>query len=435
MHGERLNGEKLNSHDELEFTVTDDMLANLTLSPPQTSTQLTVVTEPPKPVTKAKGMGKKTKTTLCVPQCKHKGKETDCMVQCRLCQLWVHCEYVGERPETIIGVWSCHACRQLPSVVIQLVDKVSSLEETMLQLKGNNAELIKLVKAQCNANDTIRDKNFALVEEVACLRNEINHSNEIIAMNDKLEKLSSDLANLSQAPTVRESYAAIASRKTSKRVFMFDDHILRDIHKVTIAVNEPVALHTTSSATPKDLLIAGKWNEACKEADEVTIVCSEVVVGDADMTQMKQDFSDLISVHRRCTTTSSSCIDVSSVTISSVLPDATGTRDERIKESKTFLKDKGRDTVARFVDNDHNFLFRDGSCDTSAFQNDSVRLSTCGVKRLMSNLSLAASKHREDGAQLRRGAALCQDRLGTGRQNNAAAGRLVVRRQKGAAVC
>ena len=138
-------------------------------------------------------------------------------------------------------------------VVMQLVDKVSNLEETMLQLKENNAELIKLVKAQCNANDTIRDKNCALVEEIACLRNEINRGNEIRAMNDKLVKLSSDLANLSQATTERESYAAVTSRKTSKRIFMFDDHILWDIHKVTSADNEPVDLHTTSRITPKDL--------------------------------------------------------------------------------------------------------------------------------------------------------------------------------------
>ena len=102
--------------------------------------------------------------------------------------------------------------RSLPSVVMQLVDKVSNLEETMLQLKEINAELIKLVKAQCNANDTIRDKNCALVEEVARLRNEINHGNEIRAMNDKLDKHSSDLTNLSQAPTERESYAAVTSR-------------------------------------------------------------------------------------------------------------------------------------------------------------------------------------------------------------------------------
>ena len=77
--------ESVKSHDELEFTVTDAMLANLTLSPPQTLTQLTVVAGPSKPVTKAKGRVKKTKTTLCVPQCKHKGKETDSLVQRRLC--------------------------------------------------------------------------------------------------------------------------------------------------------------------------------------------------------------------------------------------------------------------------------------------------------------------------------------------------------------
>ena len=79
--------------------------------------------------------------------------------------------------------------------VMQLVDKVSSLEETMLQLKQNNAESIKLVKAQCNANYTIRDQ--------------------------------------------------------PSRVFMFDDQIVRDIHKVATAGNETVALHKASRATSK----------------------------------------------------------------------------------------------------------------------------------------------------------------------------------------
>ena len=94
---------------------------------------------------------------------------------------------------------------------------------------------------------TRAQQKCALVEQVACLRDEINHGNEIRAMNDKLDKLSSDLANLSQAPTECESYAAVRSRKTS-RVFMSDDQIVRDIHKVTTADIDPVALHTTSKA-------------------------------------------------------------------------------------------------------------------------------------------------------------------------------------------
>ena len=52
----------------------------------------------------------------------------------------------------------------------------------------------------------------------------------------------------------------------------------------------------------------------CKEADELTIVCIEVIMGDADKNQVKQDFSDLIS---------SASENVSTVTISSFLPDTT----------------------------------------------------------------------------------------------------------------
>ena len=63
----------------------------------------------------------------------------------------------------------------------------------------------------------------------------------------------------------------------------------------------------------------------CKEDDELTIICNEVVMSDADMNQVKHDFSDLII---------SASENVSSVTISNVLPDTTGAHDERIEEIK-----------------------------------------------------------------------------------------------------
>ena len=79
-----------------------------------------------------------------------------------------------------------------------------------------------------------------------------------------------------------------------------------------------MALHTTTRATPKDLLVATQRCEVCKEADELTIVCSEVVLGDANMTQVKQDFSDVVT---------SASENVSSVSISRVLLDTKrGTR-------------------------------------------------------------------------------------------------------------
>ena len=54
--------------------------------------------------------------------------------------------------------------------LVNLVDTVPTLETTMVQLsKENNAELAKLVKEQCIANDTTRDGKCALIEQLARL--------------------------------------------------------------------------------------------------------------------------------------------------------------------------------------------------------------------------------------------------------------------------
>ena len=105
---------------------------------------------------------------------------------------------MGERPEDIIGLWSCHTCRQLPGTVVQLVNSVSKLEATLMQLKDNNAELIQLVKDQCNTNDAIRSENSALIQQVAILRVEANYNDDIRAVHEKLDKLSSEVESLTQ---------------------------------------------------------------------------------------------------------------------------------------------------------------------------------------------------------------------------------------------
>ena len=106
------------------------------------------------------------------------------------------------------------------------------------------------------------------------------------------------------------------------------------------------------------------------------------------MEEVKQDFSVLITTATEA---------IKQVTISSVLPSTAGTQDDKIQEINNFLKTKCRDTGARFVDNDSNFLFRDGSCDTSAFKSDDICLYANGVERLMSNLSLRHHSHRDVG--------------------------------------
>ena len=145
---------------------------------------------------KDKRSREKTHRSFCVQGCKYKGKESDDMVQCHLCQMWVHCACIGEQPDNIIGLWSCHTCRTLPSVIMNFVEKVSTLETTMLQPKENNAELAKLIKAQCIVNDTIQDEKGALIEQLACLRGEMKSSIRINALFDQMDTLSSEFANI-----------------------------------------------------------------------------------------------------------------------------------------------------------------------------------------------------------------------------------------------
>ena len=149
-------------------SVADIVVADLSFSPPCRSSQLNTATTA-KPGGKPKRRGEKRTGSFCVQGCKYKGKESDDMVQCLLCNMWVHCA-CGEQPDRIIGLWSCHTCRQLPNVIMNLVDKVSTLENTMLQIKENNADLAKLVKALCIVNDTVQEEKCALSEQLACLK-------------------------------------------------------------------------------------------------------------------------------------------------------------------------------------------------------------------------------------------------------------------------
>ena len=79
-----------------------------------------------------------------------------------------------------------------------------------MQLKDNNAELIQLVKDQCNTNDAIRSENTALVQQVTSLQVEANYNDDIRAVHDRL---SSDVASLTLPTRENKSFAAVARCK------------------------------------------------------------------------------------------------------------------------------------------------------------------------------------------------------------------------------
>ena len=84
----------------------------------------------------------------CVQNCLHSGKSPNELIQCHLCQSWIHPECVGEDGKDIVGIWTCTTCRQLPVLVARLVEKTSALETLIDKLTCSNQQLVALVVEQ-----------------------------------------------------------------------------------------------------------------------------------------------------------------------------------------------------------------------------------------------------------------------------------------------
>ena len=87
----------------------------------------------------------------CVQNCLHSGKSPNELIQCHLCQSWIHPECVGEDGKDIVGIWTCTSCRQLPVLVSRLLEKMSALESLIEKLTVSNQQLVALVVEQQQA--------------------------------------------------------------------------------------------------------------------------------------------------------------------------------------------------------------------------------------------------------------------------------------------
>ena len=84
----------------------------------------------------------------CVQNCLHSGKSPNELIQCHLCQSWIHPECVGEDGKDIVGIWTCTSCRQMPVLVSRLLEKTSALESLIEKLTVSNQQLVALVVEQ-----------------------------------------------------------------------------------------------------------------------------------------------------------------------------------------------------------------------------------------------------------------------------------------------
>ena len=116
--------------------------------------------------------------------------------------------------------------------------------------------------------------------------------------------------------------------------------------------------------------------------DNVVIVSDLCSDGETTLEQLSHDFDTMVAKAKSIANT---------IKISSVIP-STDDLNERCERFNHWMRDKCREATVTFVDNDINFVFRDGSRDRSAFQGDGTRLSHSGTSRLLSNLLLVLDR-------------------------------------------
>ena len=87
-----------------------------------------------------KSKNKKDTTTCKVTSqpCRHPVED---MVQCHVCQLWIHPTCINEVNEEIIGIWACPKCRSISSRIDSLLDIITS-QSNMIKVLSTKVEQI-----------------------------------------------------------------------------------------------------------------------------------------------------------------------------------------------------------------------------------------------------------------------------------------------------
>ena len=70
----------------------------------------------------------------CFPECTLNRNHQDNMIQCHLCQVWVHYECIDEKEDDIVGIWCCNICRKLSYNMSLLCNKINDIQRDMATL-------------------------------------------------------------------------------------------------------------------------------------------------------------------------------------------------------------------------------------------------------------------------------------------------------------
>ena len=319
----------------------------------------------------------------CIPHCKRNGIESGTMVQCHMCQMWVHPECVGEVEKEIVTLWCCQTCRQMPTLVERILQKVTALESFVTTLEQSNQQLIALVQEQRQEMRTLRED--ALTQR----------------------------GRLSYADVTRTTQV-----KRTDTTLLVGNELLRDVHADKTNDGNLIKIRRLSGASFDE--IGAMIDDAATEDHLKQII---ILAGTHEMTEdvptekIQVDFKALLRKAQAVT---------SDITVSSVLPvnKGNGVYLGRLIEVNDQLKSTCDEMDVKFVDNDANFTFRNGTVDFMTLNRDGIHLSQCGTGRLMTNLSLPKPQRQNthdrptrEAVQATRGASTTSDWTVVGRRS------------------
>ena len=233
------------------------------------------------------------------------------MVQCHACQTWAHYECVDEGEDDIVGIWTCNTCRKMPTMVVQLIDMVTKLRDSMSEMRNANAQLVGILT---------------------------EHQSELHRLREDLkERLPVSKANTQAEATIDSPW--------KPTTLLVGNSLLRDVHHPVANDGSAVTVQRKPGATLSDL--TDMLNEHKEVTNAIIVGGSREIHNEAtSLDDINDGFSRLIDTARAAAKT---------VYVCSVLPTTDNKNNERREKVNEMIRETCEEKNATFVNNDLNF--------------------------------------------------------------------------------
>ena len=232
----------------------------------------------------------------------------------------------------------------MPTMVMELIGMVAKLQESVSEMRDTNAQLVGMLSDQQSELHRLRE--------------------------DFDERLPVDTAN-------RHAETAIDSPPKPTTLLVGNSLLINVQHPVANDGSD-VSVQSKSGATLADLT---DMLEKHTDVANVIIVSGtrEVHNETTTLDEINDGFSRKIDTAKTA---------VNTVYVCSVLPTSANKNNERRERANEMIRATCEVKNAKFINNDLNFTYRNGSCDEVAFVKDGIHLSTHGLSSTVEHFTI-----------------------------------------------